>query len=266
MTLARAIVQPPGQSRPVMPQTKLPERRCACGGVIGSTGECTACKARRLVREAERQRRMSAHDRIAPGSGGPNDRSVGRMIINDPARDVWITPRPRAAVSAMSGRAMEQMDGEGEDDVDPGVLAAANGQTWCALPGGTPRTTVSNTMCSRTCTERHEGVHRTDISTCCAAAGVAYGAATTDAARAAVSASFAGWVNANRVWTECHAYTTSVSCADGELTLKKCGTPQMAPADAACCTHLDSYRSSMETKRATNCASAPATSTACPFP
>src|SRR6478752_2731370 len=30
-----------------------PVRRCACGGIVGPTGECAACRAKRLANEAQ---------------------------------------------------------------------------------------------------------------------------------------------------------------------------------------------------------------------
>lgn len=207
----------------------LAETRCACGGIVGPAGECPACRARREAAEVS--------------TGG------------DFAADI------AAAREAPTG--IEQTD-----DEDPTVLrqAANNGETTCTLPGGTPSTTVSNAACSRTCTVKHEAVHSADISTCCAAAGVAYGNAADDAARQAVRTSFFRWMNANRSWFECRAYATSVSCADTEMTAKKCGTPDMAAADSDCCTELTAYRADKESRCASNCAAAAASLTACPYP
>lgn len=155
---------------------------------------------------------------------------------------------------------------EQTDDEERGVLwqAANNGETSCSFPSGTPTTTVSNATCSRTCTEQHEAVHSTDITPCCAASGRAYRAAATAADKDAVERSFITWLNANRSWFECRAYAKSVSCADAQITAKKCGTPGMAAADSACCTELTAYRADKESRRATNCAAAGASLSACP--
>ena len=139
-----------------------------------------------------------------------------------------------------------------------------NGTTTCNLPGGTASTVISNTDCARPCTERHEGIHRTDITSCCAKAGTAYTAAATAAAKQAVSDQFFAWMSGNRSWFECRAYAESVRCADEMLTAKKCAAADRAAADAACCTTLASYRADKETRRASNCASA-GTLSACPF-
>lgn len=139
-----------------------------------------------------------------------------------------------------------------------------NGTTTCTFPAGTPSTVISNTDCSRPCTVRHEAVHFTDITPCCRAAGVAHAAAATPAAKTAVENQFFGWMSSNRSWFECRAYAESVVCADELITAKSCSSP--APADAACCSTLASYRADKEARRASNCAAAAANLSACPFP
>jgi hypothetical protein len=149
-----------------------------------------------------------------------------------------------------------------EPGPDVEALYSVNGTTTCVFPGGTASSNVTNSECSSPCTTRHEGVHAGDISPCCASAGTAYRAATTDADRESVRTRFFGWLGSNRAWFECRGYAESVRCADELLAAKNCNNP--APADAACCSHLASYRSSMESSRASNCASAGSLS-ACPF-
>lgn len=139
-----------------------------------------------------------------------------------------------------------------------------NGTTTCTFPAGTPSTVINNNDCARPCTVRHEAVHSTDISPCCAKAGTAHAAAATPAAKTAVENQFFGWMSGNRSWFECRAYAESVRCADEMLAAKNCSGPPAA-ADAACCATLASYRADKETRRASNCAAAGALS-ACPFP
>ena len=140
-----------------------------------------------------------------------------------------------------------------------------NGTTTCTFPAGTPSTTILNGDCARPCTVRHEAVHFADISPCCAKAGTAHAAAATPAAKQTVEDQFFAWMSGNRSWFECRAYATSVTCADELLTNKNCAAAP-APADAACCATLSSYRADKETRRASNCAAAGAALTACPFP
>jgi hypothetical protein len=73
-------------------------------------------------------------------------------------------------------------------------------------------------------------------------------------------------MSSNRAWFECRAYATSVACADRQIAAKKCGTPDQAAADNDCCTELAAYRADKESRRASNCASAAASLTACPYP
>jgi hypothetical protein len=54
-------------------------RRCACGGLIGSTGECAACRSRRLARE-ERGRSVEA---AAPASARAHDFGVVNVERKD---------------------------------------------------------------------------------------------------------------------------------------------------------------------------------------
>jgi hypothetical protein len=65
------------------------------------------------------------------------------------------------------------------------------------------------------------------------------------------------WLSANREWFECRAYAESVRCADEYLG----GTA----ISGACRATFTSYRADKEARRASNCAAAAASLTACPF-
>ncbi len=149
------------------------------------------------------------------------------------------------------------------EPLDPRFLYQ-NGTTTCTFPAGTPSTVINNTDCASPCTRRHEGVHFTDITPCCAKAGTAHAAAATPAAKQTVENQFFAWMSGNRSWFECRAYAESVRCADEMIAARNCtGTP--APADTACCATLAAYRADKETRRASNCAAGGSLS-ACPFP
>jgi hypothetical protein len=149
---------------------------------------------------------------------------------------------------------------------DTRFLYVANGTTTCSFPAGTATTTINNTACTSPCTTRHEGVHRADISSCCTKAGTAHAAASTAAAKQAVEDRFFSWMGSNRSWFECRAYAESVACADEMLTAKHCASASgPAAADAACCSTLSSYRADKESRRASNCAAAASSLSACPF-
>jgi hypothetical protein len=269
MTGLQTRVTPQAKSEAITltTSTTLLERRCPCGGVAGIAGECAGCRAKRLACEA---RSSAAAESVPAAAERPPTHSLSTIRPHDPARAADSRAQDGAGLAQTLLRlhaAEKATDSPDDEERDPEVLLQANnGETTCTLPGGTPSTTIFNTACSGPCTERHEGVHRGDISACCASAGTAYTAAKTDAARNTVRTRFFTWMGANVPWFECRAYGESVTCADGLISAKHCGTPTMAPADSACCTELTSYRADKEARRASNCASAAASLTACPFP
>jgi hypothetical protein len=154
---------------------------------------------------------------------------------------------------------------QGADDPDPDIelLFQTNGTTTCVFPAGTASMNVTNTACSSVCTSRHESKHVEDIGPCCAKAGEAYRAATTGADRAAARSSFFRWMSGHRDYFECRAYAISVSCADEQMTAKKCDAP--AAGDVDCCNELKSYRDDKESRRVSHCAAGQALG-ACPWP
>ncbi len=270
MTQLQTVVPSVPKKTAIPVSSNLLERRCPCGGIPGPAGECAACRAKRLARESRRLSEPGRVQGVCPSRGRSCGHSLSAIRTHDTTREA----RARASEVAHVAqelfflRAAEKAtDAPDDTDREPEFLyQGANGETTCTLPGGTPTTTIFNAACSKPCTERHEGVHRADIATCCTAAGTAYAAAATAAAKSAVSSRFFGWMGANVPWFECRAYAESVTCADGMISAKHCGTPAMAPGDSACCTELTSYRADKEASRASNCASAAASLTACPFP
>lgn len=88
-----------------MPEPKL-QRACACGGVVGPNGECAACRAKRLQREANGAGPSVAprivHD-VLRSPGTPLDPPVRRDMesrFGHDFRDVRIHADARAAASA----------------------------------------------------------------------------------------------------------------------------------------------------------------------
>lgn len=166
-----------------------------------------------------------------------------------------------AESSSGSGGLKESDETTGDTEPDIEYLYA-NGTTTCVFPGGLPSSTVTNPNCSAVCTGEHEAQHYSDISPCCAAAGLAYRAAPASD-KPGIRTQFFTWLNANRRYFECRAYAVSVVCADREIAAKDCnGTP--SPADTACCTHLAAYRTDKASRMVSNCAGGPSLS-ACPF-
>jgi hypothetical protein len=153
----------------------------------------------------------------------------------------------------------EQDPDDGSADGDDEFLYQ-NGTTTCQLPGGTPSTSINNSACSRPCTERHEAVHFSDITPCCAGAGRAYDAAATPGDKAAVRSGFFAWMNANRDWFECRAYAESVRCADELLARNNCDSQS-----SVCCNTLTAYKTAMSANQTSSCAAAGPALSACPY-
>lgn len=219
------------------------QRKCACGGTPGPSGECEQC----------RQKRLAMQEQV---------NNLPETVMAQPALQSLLRLFRTAGGAAHMGlHEQDPVTAGTEPDIE---FLYANGTTTCVFPGGTASVTISNSGCSRPCTVRHEGVHASDIGPCCTAAGAAYRAATTDSDRNSVRSRFFGWMSSNRNWFECRGYAESVRCADEMITAKNCASP--AAADAACCSDLTSYRASMEASRVSNCASAGAALSACPFP
>ena len=85
-------------------QAKAPilQRRCACGGEVGPTGECAACRANRMQKQAESNAPPIVHD-VLRSPGSPLDSQVrGEMEqrFGFDFRQVRIHSDARAAASA----------------------------------------------------------------------------------------------------------------------------------------------------------------------
>jgi hypothetical protein len=55
-------------------------RRCSCGGIVGPTGECSACRARRLLAEAGTDVQDKAAALVAPLALGVDGAWLGRQL------------------------------------------------------------------------------------------------------------------------------------------------------------------------------------------
>jgi hypothetical protein len=100
-----------------------------------------------------------------------------------------------------------------------------NGDTSCDVSKGVPDITLNKpSICFKDCTERHEAVHKKDISNCCSKANKAWTNAKDDK-KDDVQEKMNHWVEANRYWLECRAYAESVKCATEWITAN-CGSKQ----------------------------------------
>ena len=85
-------------------QTRAPivQRRCACGGEVGPGGECAACRAKRVQKQAESTAPSIVHD-VLRSPGTPLDSHVRREMeqrFGFDFRNVRIHSDARAAASA----------------------------------------------------------------------------------------------------------------------------------------------------------------------
>jgi Domain of unknown function (DUF4157) len=55
-------------------------RRCSCGGIIGPTGECSACRARRLLAQAGPDSEDKAAALLTPVALGVDGAWLGRQL------------------------------------------------------------------------------------------------------------------------------------------------------------------------------------------
>ena len=78
------------------------QRRCACGGEVGPDGECAACRAKRVQKQAESTAPPIVHD-VLRSPGNPLDANVRREMeqrFGHDFRQVRIHSDARAAASA----------------------------------------------------------------------------------------------------------------------------------------------------------------------
>lgn len=110
-----------------------------------------------------------------------------------------------------------------------GILhQSANGETGCDVSAGTPSTTMHDpSPCYRSCVERHENVHATDMAPCCKKANATYKQAKTDNDKTKIQDTFNRWIKSNEDWFECRAYAESARCAQ-EFLDAHCGTKSLA--------------------------------------
>lgn len=175
---------------------------------------------------------------------------------------------PTEGASADTGSLATPGNAETEDS---GVVPTQNfagsevqtGATYCdAATGKAVAKTLNTNECTSGCSTKHEEKHAADIGPCCAKAGVASKAATTEADKAAVQKKFDDWMITNRPRLECDAYAVSVSC--GEAKHKKEGCEHSVRP--TCCKPLVWYIRGARMEGEVFCNHADKKLSACPFP
>src|SRR5438876_4707833 len=70
---------------------RLLQRKCACGGTPGPTGECDACRKKRLQRKAQNSELGTRNDSVVPSIVHDALRSPGQPL--DAATRTFMEPR-----------------------------------------------------------------------------------------------------------------------------------------------------------------------------
>ncbi|MBV9790677.1 MAG: DUF4157 domain-containing protein [Chloroflexi bacterium] len=91
MTTRAQLQQRPAQPSFTPARTGLPQRRCACGGIVGPDGECAACRAKRLAAEQKQRSRQT------PAGPPP----IVQDVLRSPGQP--LDPQTRAAVEPKFG-------------------------------------------------------------------------------------------------------------------------------------------------------------------
>jgi len=243
------------------------QRKCACGGTPGPTGECAECRRRRLLSASRASRSVlpfstdPARQASGPSSATPTREHEGQFGHNFSAVDVN-PDKLRAREQTQQEKPVETLlprlvDGEI-------VLLTTGGFSMCNLAGDAPRIVNNNDECSRPCTQEHEEFHVTDWGPCCEETRAEHHAADAEGKRRILHM-WNEWLTTNEPYHECRAYGVSVRCADEMLGSRGCSAA--APADPECCAQLNSYRTHVARLQGDNCGQPGAGArTRCPFP
>lgn len=160
--------------------------------------------------------------------------------------------------SAVSDRAVSDSAAE---EV-PAIEYSSNGTTHCDRETGKMLSSISNTACTKKCTEAHEVDHRDYRKDCCKtysayrAIAVFFG---NTKRRNKLTKKYNKWVRDTSDYSECRAYSKSVECGKKLKQDKSCSAPKKA--DVECCDKTKSYLTSMKKKKKARC---PGTDQACP--
>jgi hypothetical protein len=211
---AHAKVEVKQDAGPVQTAAPAPfgtlQRKCACGGSAGSGGECADCKEKKTL---QRKIKDGAQTEFALPSVHQVLRSPGRPL--DAVTRSFFEPRfghnfSRIGVNAHLGSSVRLPEFSSSHRLYQGNA----GETGCDVSVGKPQSELhSPSPCYAACTARHEALHVTDLTPCCAKANQKYKAATSDEQKTAVQEKMNDWSLANQDYLECRAYGESVRCA-----------------------------------------------------
>lgn len=225
-----------------IPRGSWLQRKCACGGSAGGSGECEECRKkkdpllqRKAVGEAQPFAVPPIVHEVLCSPGQPLDAATpaffeprfghdfSQVRIHADARD----PRETRLPEFGSARRLPQ---------------ETAGDTYCDVSKGTPTVEIKHKdQCIRECTERHENVHKLDMAPCCKKANKAYEAAKTDERKDQVNKKMNGWVEDNQDWLQCRGYKETLRCYE-QFVAKHCDGKKTAkdPKQEDCCVRLSS--------------------------
>jgi Domain of unknown function (DUF4157) len=273
----------------------LLQRKCACGGTPGPSGECEECRKKR---QGTLQRRAFGpepdevpsivHEALSsPGqlldvktrefmepSFGQDFSQVGVHTDTKAAGSAKVSsltgtlPSGTHATAQRTKISFQQtQDMEGEQEYIGEVLgtfqAPCNGffgASACNPSSGNYEIQeIRDNCCSKPCTRRHEARHATDLGGCCWLLNdnIQYHMGDRDV----LIDQFNSWMDSGaRSWSECNAYSVSVQCARELMAANKCnGQPTQ------CCKELQLYLTEMQSQKTAYCENAPKDRPPCPF-
>lgn len=244
----------------VMLETKnVLQQKCACGGATKTSGSCAACSGKQLEAFKPRKQPPLAHDFSKVAVHATSRRPVSARPLQ-PAATLEDLP---------SGGAAEET--EKEEYSPEGLRMTLAGSGTCQNGGAAsacnPVNGVyeikrnNNTCCTKTCSEKHEQTHISDITGwgCCAALSTAYNKPGAD--KGAAVQKYNDWLAKVYDITECNSLTVGVACATEMFTAKDCAG---AGKDTDCCKDIVDYKANYGGQKTTVCGRAPKKVEPCP--
>src|SRR2546430_1087085 len=137
---------------------------------------------------------------------------------------------------------------------DGGAVSVCNPGT-----GNYDITSNGNNCASRSCSQRHEERHVSDLGPCCRKLKNAIAAGGD---RNALVGQYNTWMETAgaHAWSECNAYGVSISCVDGLLASNNC-----ASQSSQACDELTDYKTDMTAQQTSWCGRSPGSLPPCPF-
>jgi hypothetical protein len=269
---------------------RMLQRKCACGGTPGPSGECDECRKKRmsLQRKGTQPSTLDSQPSEVPpfvhdvlrSPGQPLDLTIRAFMeprfVHDFSR-VPVHPgsaKPILGDSATQIRGSHQLLSEEEETEkysDDGLLIRNAGSGICVNGGAESVcdpstgkysiTSNSNTCCTKDCSQEHEQQHVNfeNNQGCCKALSVAWNAKGADKAK--LSKKYSQWVKDTESIAECQAYSNDVKCADALAKTKDCAGKGKS---SDCCKDIDDYRTRYGALAKTHCAKAAKKVPPCP--